>query len=177
MFVLGEKVVYAGHGVANISRLIEKQIGGSITHFFELRFINKDMTILIPTNNLAAVGVRRLSSPENIDAIFKLLSQPAEPLHHELTTSNWNKRNKEYQCRLRTGKLTEIGKIYRDLRHISAQKELSFGEKSLLNQTEALLVEEIAVVGNIGSEKATEQLRAQVGICLQVRQSYTMSTL
>ena len=177
MFVLGETVVYAGHGVAKISRLIEKQIGGSITHFFELRFINKDMTILIPTNNLAAVGVRKLSSPENIDTIFKLLSQPAEPLHHELTTSNWNKRNKEYQCRLRTGKLTEIGKIYRDLRHIAAQKELSFGEKGLLNQTEALLVEEIAVVGNIGAEKAVEQLRAQVGSCLYIRQSYSVSTL
>jgi CarD family transcriptional regulator len=177
MFVLGEKVVYAGHGVAHISRLIEKQIGGSITHFFELRFINKDMTILIPTNNLTTAGVRRLSSPENIDAIFKLLSQPAEPLQHELTTSNWNKRSKEYQCRLRTGKLSEIGKIYRDLRHISTQKELSFGEKSLLSQTEALLVEEIAIVGNIEIEKAIEQLRAQVGVCLPVRQSYTMSTL
>lgn len=177
MFVLGEKVVYAGHGVAKISRVIEKQVGGSVTHFFELRFLNKDMTILIPTDNVAAVGVRRLSSPENIDDIFKLLSQPAEPLHHELTTSNWNKRNKEYQCRLRTGKLTEIGKIYRDLRHISAQKELSFGEKGLLNQTEALLIEEIAVVGNIGTEKAAEKLRAQVSSYIQPRQSYSVSAL
>lgn len=177
MFVLGEKVVYAGHGVAQISRLIEKKIGGSITHFFELRFINKDMTILIPTNNLAAAGVRRLSSPENIDDIFKLLSQPVEPIHHDLTTSNWNKRNKEYQCRLRTGKLTEIGKIYRDLRHIAAQKELSFGEKGLLNQTEALLVEEIAIVENIGTEKAVEQLRSWVGSHMPVRQVYSVNAL
>lgn len=177
MFVLGEKVVYAGHGVAKISRVIEKQVGGSVAHFFELRFLNKDMTILIPTNNVAAVGVRRLSSPENIDDIFKLLSQPAEPSHHELTTSNWNKRNKEYQFRLRTGKLTEIGKIYRDLRYISVQKELSFGEKGLLNQTEALLIEEIAVVGNIGAEKAAEQLRAHVSLYMQPRQTYSATTL
>lgn len=177
MFVLGEKVVYAGHGVAKISRLIERKIGGAVTHFFELRFINKDMTILIPTNNLAAAGVRRLSSLESIGAIFSLLSQPAEPLHHELTTSNWNKRNKEYQSRLRTGKLAEIGKIYRDLRHIAAQKELSFGEKGLLNQTEALLVEEIAIVKNIGAEKAVELLRAQVNSCVPMQQVYSVSTL
>lgn len=177
MFVLGEKVVYAGHGVAKINRIIEKQIGGIITHFFELRFINKDMTILIPTNNLIAVGVRRLSSPENVDAIFKLLSEPAQPLHHELTTSNWNKRNKEYQCRLRTGKLTEIGKIYRDLKHVAAQKELSFGEKSLLNQTELLLAEEIALVGNVGTEKAIELLRTQVGMCMPLKAQYTMTSL
>jgi CarD family transcriptional regulator len=164
MFVLGEKVVYAGHGVAQISRIIEKKIAGSVTHFFELRFINKDMTILIPTHNLATSGVRRLSSPENIDAIFNLLSQPVEQsLHHDLTTNNWNKRNKEYQCRLRTGKLTEIVKIYKDLKHMATHKELSFGEKGLLNQTEALLVEEIAVVENICPEKAVEQLRSRIG--------------
>ena len=162
MFVLGEKVVYAGHGVAKISRVVEKKVGGSTASFFELKFINKDMTILVPMQNLSLVGVRRLSSRESINDIFKILSQPAEYVPNELATSNWNKRNKEYQCRLRTGNLSEICKIYRDLKHMSGQKELSFGEKNLLSQTEALLVEEIAIVENIVEEKAMEQLRSLV---------------
>ena len=161
-FVLGEKVVYAGHGVAEISRVVEKKVAGATANFFELKFLSKDMTILVPTHNLASVGVRRLSSQENINDIFKILSQPPQCVHHELATSNWNKRNKEYQCRLRTGNLSEICKIYRDLRHMSGQKELSFGEKNLLSQTEALLVEEIAIVKCIVEEKAIEQLRLLV---------------
>jgi len=162
MFTLGEKVVYAGHGVAKISRVIEKKVAGSTTSFFELIFLNKDMTILVPTNNLTAVGVRRLSSREKINDIFKLLAQPADLPSYDVTTNNWNKRNKEYQCKLRTGNLSEICKIYRDLRHIAAYKELSFGEKNLLQQTEALLVEEIALVENVGEERAIEQLRSIV---------------
>ncbi len=172
MFVLGEKVVYAGHGVAKISRVIEKKVAGSTTSFFELKFLSKDMTILIPTHNLSAVGVRRLSSRAMIDDIYKLLAQPAvDAPVYDVTTSNWNKRNKEYQCKLRTGNLSEICKIYRDLRHIAASKELSFGEKNLLHQTEALLVEEIALVENVGEEKAIERLRAVVCNSPQSRMS------
>ena len=162
MFVLGDKVVYAGHGVAKISRIVEKEVAGSKTIFFELKFINKEMTVLVPTNNLSAVGVRRLSSRENINDIFTFLSQPATHIPYEATTTNWSRRNKDYQCKLRTGNLSEICKIYRDLKHISEQKELSFGEKTLLSQTEALLVEEISIVQDIVREKAIEQLRSLV---------------
>lgn len=162
MFVLGEKVVYAGHGVAQIHRIIEKQVAGSKTCFFELKFLNKDMTILVPTHNLTTVGVRRLSSRENIDDLFVMLAQPCERATSELVTNNWNKRNKEYQGKLRTGNLREICKIYKDLKNISETKELSFGEKNLLHQTEALLVEEIAIVEDVNEDKAIEQLRALV---------------
>jgi CarD family transcriptional regulator len=162
MFVLGEKVVYAGHGVAKISRIIEKKVAGSITCFFELKFINKDMTILVPTNNLTTVGVRRLSSRENIDSIYKILSEPCVQVVNDLVTTNWNKRNKEYQGKLRSGNLAEICKIYRDIKHIATYKELSFGEKNLLQQTEALLAEEISIVENVIEEKAIEQLRSLV---------------
>ena len=174
MFVLGEKVVYAGHGVAQIHRIIEKQVAGSITSFFELKFLNKDMTILVPTNNLTTVGVRRLSSRENIDDLFRMLAEPCEPATSELTTNNWNKRNKEYQGKLRSGNLREICKIYKDLKNISETKELSFGEKSLLQQTEALLVEEIAIVEDVNEDKAIEQLRALVNRRSFMRQAAQM---
>ena len=42
------------------SASVEKQVAGATTSFFELIFLNKDMTILVPTNNLTAVGVRSL---------------------------------------------------------------------------------------------------------------------
>lgn len=171
MFVLGEKVVYAGHGVAQINRIIEKKVAGSTTSFFELKFLNKDMTILVPMQNVSAVGVRPLSSHENIIDIFKLLAQVSEAASYDGATSNWNKRNKEYQCKLRTGNLSEICKIYRDLRQLAAYKELSFGEKNLLQQTEALLVEEIALVENMGEEKAMERLRSQACQAHQIRNS------
>ncbi len=160
MFTLNEKVVYPGHGVAKINQIVEKKIAGNKVSFFELRFLNKDMTILVPVQTSSSVGIRRLSSHENIDAIFKLLAKPVSKVARELTASNWNKRNKEYQCKLRTGNIQEIGEIYRDLKYIAAKKELSFGEKNLLQQTETLLVEEISLVTKVDEEKATENLRS-----------------
>jgi CarD family transcriptional regulator len=161
MFSLNEKVVYPGHGVAQINRLIKKLIATQETIFYELTFLNKDVTVLVPTHNAEAVGIRPLSSDEHIKDVFKILTAPARRLnHYEFTASNWNKRNKEYQSKLRTGSLRDLSEIYRDLRYIATQKELSFGEKNLLHQTEALLVEEISLVQQLGPEKTIEHLRS-----------------
>lgn len=159
MFNEKDKVVYPGHGVAVINRVLERKIGGQSTQFFELAFINKDMTILVPVDNIESIGIRQLSSESDIGKLFDLFSEPVEPPHSEVAL-NWNKRNKEYQGRIRSGNINEIGQIYRDLRHIERQKELSFGEKNLLQQTEALLAEEIAHACDIGSEVATSHLRS-----------------
>lgn len=160
MFVLDEKVVYPGHGVAKISRILEKSFAGHSTTFFELKFLNKDMTILVPIDNFDLVGIRRLSSLENINEIFRMLAEPVGLIHTESSPSNWNKRNKEYQCKLRTGNLRDICKIYRDLKYISSYKELSFGEKNLLQQTEMLLAQEISLVKKVGEDSTVEQLRS-----------------
>ena len=74
MFDLNEKVIYPGYGVAKINRIVEKKVAGKNTSFFELLFMNKDMTILVPTQNLTSVGIRRLSSCENINSILKKFS-------------------------------------------------------------------------------------------------------
>ncbi len=162
MFTRNEKVVYPGHGVAVINAVIEKKIAGKVSQFFELRFINKEMTILVPTDNAIAVGIRPLSSSDHINDIFKKLAQPTVK-NDEVVLSNWNKRNKGYQEKLRSGDLLAISAIYRDLRHVEYYKELSFGEKHLLLQTESLLVEEISIVNNMEVNRATECLRTLVG--------------
>ena len=159
MFALNEKVVYPGHGVARISCVLEKVVGGNITKFFELTFYSKEMTILVPMDSSRAVGLRRLSSRENIDNALKILAEPVEA-SYDNSSSNWNRRNKEYQCKLRSGNIFDICRIYRDLKHISSKKELSFGEKNLLSKTEMLLAEEIAMVNDSQEEKTIERLRA-----------------
>lgn len=160
MFSVNEKIVYPGHGVAMISQMIEKNVAGHKVCFFELSFLNKDMTILVPVESLSTNGMRRLSSVKIIDEILNMLTQPIAKDVNELTASNWNKRNKEYQNKLRTGSIYEIGCVYRDLKYISTQKELSFGEKNLLHQTELLLAQEISLVKKVNQDKAIEQLRS-----------------
>lgn len=163
MFSVYDKVVYPGHGVAQIQRIVEKNVSGAVITFYELTFLHKDVTVLVPTDNAEVVGIRPLSSQENLKDIFHILSKPSQrSTQYEFTTSNWNKRNKEYQLKLRTGSLKELSEIYRDLRFIETQKELSFGEKNLLQQTETLLVEEIALVQKSEHDKTAAQIRALI---------------
>lgn len=160
MFVVGDKVVYPGHGVAQITAIIEKNIGGTSTTYYELKFLTKDVTILVPTINAQMVGIRPLSSDDHISDVFKILATPAKRIsHYEFTASTWNKRNKDYKLKMGRGGLKDLTEIYRDLRFIETQKELSFGEKNLLTQTESLLIEEIALVKKCAEESIAEELR------------------
>lgn len=163
MFALNEKVVYPGHGVARVSAIFERIVGGRVTHFYELKFIHKEMTILVPVDNLACVGVRCVCAPNTIRELFTILTAPMikDPMD-ELTISSWNKRSKKYHALLRSGDLLEVAKIYRDLRYIALHKELSFGERALLAQAEILLAEEIALVESVDHEAAIQRLRSLV---------------
>ena len=130
-------------------------------NYFELKFLNKDMTVLVPTHCINAMPIRPLSSRENVHDAMRVLAQPARKLgSYEFTASSWNKRHKEYQTKLRAGGLRELSEIYRDLRFIEMQKELSFGEKNLLCQIEQLLAEEISLVEHLEREAAIMQLRS-----------------
>lgn len=175
MFFLHQKVVYPGHGVAYVNRIIEKQVGTGNAAFYELTFLNKDMTILVPVNNIESIGLRCLSSADDIHSIFKNLSKPERKLSpFEFSASSWNKRHKEYQLRLRRGTLEDLSAIYKDLRTIEAQKKLSFGEKSILQKTEGLLVEEITVVQEVEIEKTVQKLRE---LCLTSAVQQTQASL
>jgi len=158
MFSLKEKVVYPGHGVAQIDRIVEKNIGGCSTKFFELTVLSTRMTVLVPVDNLRETGIRRISSSENIEHMFKLLEEPTEK-KSDAAIANWSKKNKAYQCAIRTGDLEEVCRIYRELTSIAGHKELSFGEKNLLHKTENLLVEEISVATQMPEDSARNRLR------------------
>lgn len=158
MFLVNEKVVYPGYGVALISKLVKRLVSGRQTSFYELKFFNKDMAVLVPEDRLEAVGIRRLSSESDLEEMFKILSQPLDRGEYEVGFNNWNKRNKKYQLNLRSGDILKICHIYKDLAWISQTKELSFGERSLKAKIEQLLIEEIAVVKNINKDKALKYL-------------------
>jgi CarD family transcriptional regulator len=161
MFKLNDSVVYPGHGVAVVEEIIEKNFSGSAIQFLKLTFLFKDMTILVPMYNIVNTGIRYPESPETIQEIIEELSKKSEKKFESIdfTPSGWNRRNKDYQLRMQSGKLLEIAKIYRDIMHISQQKDLSFGERTLLQSVEELLVQELLVVTKKDRELVVQMLR------------------
>jgi len=161
MFDCGEKVVYPGHGVAVVEEVIEKTVGGNKINFLKLTFLFKDMTILVPTYNIDSIGIRKPCTKKiACESIDELSKKPIKKLVSiDFTPSGWNRRNKDYQHKIQSGLLVEIIKIYRDLMYISQQKELSFGERTLLQSTEDLIVQELQIVYDSSKESAIQQIR------------------
>lgn len=162
MFNVGERVVYPGHGVAVIKNIVTKKIGKAETHFYELRFVNKEVTVLVPVEKANTVGIRSLCTIEHVALVYKILSGPYVPAHCDAAIENWNKRSKKYMGKMRTGDLRELGAIYHYLQHIGKRKELSFGEKLVLTQAESILVEEISLVENMAKEAVIEHVRSLI---------------
>ncbi len=162
MFQLNDKVVYPGHGVAVIEEIIERNVAGAAINFIKLNFLFKDMTILVPVYNIDAVGIRMPNSIEAADIILKeLYNKPERKLESlDFTPSGWNKRNKEYQMKIQGGNLLDLIKIYRDVMYIAQMKDLSFGERTLLQNIEELVVQELQIVKNVDKELVVQEIRS-----------------
>ena len=167
MSSINDTVVYPGYGVAVIKRGLEKNIGGSIVKLYELQFMSKDVTILIPIEGFNNAGIRQLSTPKELFSIFEIFCYP---LSHselmEITMSSWNRRSKEYQNRIRKGSLAELATIYRDFKNVEKHKTLSFGEKTIMLQVESLLAEECAIIEGRNINEVVEEIRLCCQACV-----------
>lgn len=156
MFRIGAKVVYPGHGVGVIESIQEKHIQGVKHEFFVLRILENDMAIMIPTDNVTSMGLRPVMGKEMVRRVYRILRtrKPIGDLTH------WNRRYREYHEKIRTGSIVEIAKILRDLLVLRSAKELSFGERTMLDTARNLLVKELAIASEHSEEKILAELRA-----------------
>lgn len=162
MFNLKDTVVYPGHGVAIVEEIIEKKVGDQAVRFFKLKFLCKEMTILLPLNNMQSCGVRYPSDKLLIKKVFDLLYKESDKKlqYLDFTPSGWNRRNKDYQLKIQSGSILDMAYVYRDLMTVAQQKELSFGERKLLGLAEDLLSQEIFAVTDQPHATVLDQLHA-----------------
>ena len=155
-FKKGEKVVYPAHGVAVIDDIQIRVISGTERKFYMLRILGTEkMTIMIPTENVEAVGLRRVIGKDTVTKIYKILRQKKV----EGDSQTWNRRYREYTEKIKTGSPLEIAKVLRDLLVLKGDKELSFGERKMLDTARSLLVKELSIAKSHPEEKIMEELK------------------
>ncbi len=74
-------------------------------------------------------------------------------------SQTWNRRYREYTEKIKTGSPLEIAKVLRDLLVLKGDKELSFGERKMLDTARSLLVKELSIAKAHPEEKIMEELR------------------
>jgi len=155
MFKVGEKVVYPAHGVGVIESIQARVVSGTEKQFYMLRIMDSDMTIMIPTENVDTVGLRRVIGKEMVNKVYKILREKRV----EIDQQTWNRRYREYTEKIKTGSVLEIAKVLRDLFVLKGDKELSFGERKMLDTARNLLVKELSIARSHPEEKIMEELK------------------
>jgi CarD family transcriptional regulator len=154
MFKEGDLAVYPAHGVGIIERIETQEISGARQAFYVMRILENNMIIMIPTQNVDNVGLREIIGRSEIPKLYSILKK------RDVTVDNqtWNRRYREYMEKIKTGSVYEVAEVYRDLLMLKVEKELSFGERKMLDTARNLLVKEISLAKHVEEEQIEKDL-------------------
>ena len=156
MFKVGDLAVYPAHGVGIIEAIENKEIMGCKQPFYVMKIMGNNMTIMIPKHGARSVGLRELISKDEIPKVYDILRERDVIVDKQ----TWNKRYKEYWEKIKTGSAYEIAKVLRDLLRLKIDKDLSFGERKMMDTAKSLLVKEISIASDSEEVKIEKDLNA-----------------
>jgi CarD family transcriptional regulator len=132
-----------------------------------MRILETKMIIMIPSSNAANVGLRQIIDQDEVSKIFSILKKRDISVNGNQT---WNRRYRDYMDKIKSGSVFEVAEVYRDLTTIKQDKELSFGERKMLDTARGLLVKEISLAKNMNEEDVERDIRSNVFVQTQDKQ-------
>ena len=159
MFKVGDMAVYPAHGVGVIEGVESKEISGATLSFYMLRILETDITIMVPIKNIDKVGLRALIGKKDIPKIYAILNEKGRRGDNQ----TWNRRYREYMEKIKTGSLFEVAQVLRELVGLKKLKELSFGERKVLDTARVLLVKELALAARKKEAAVEKEIDAILG--------------
>ena len=154
-FHVGDLAVYPAHGVAQIIGVETREISSSKQTFYILKILDNGMKIMIPTKNAGAVGLRELIRADEVDEVFEILKSREVSVEGQ----TWNRRYREYMEKIKTGSVFEIAEVLRDLYLLKGDKDLSFGERKMLDTARSLLIKELAIAKDCDEQDVEMDLK------------------
>ena len=98
--------------------------------------------------------MRELIRADEVDEVFAILKSREVAVEGQ----TWNRRYREYMEKIKTGSVFEIAEVLRDLSLLKHDKDLSFGERKMLDTAKSLLIKELAVAKSAKEEKIAREL-------------------
>jgi CarD family transcriptional regulator len=154
-FKVGDNAVYPGHGVGRVVAIDTKEILGNKQTFYSISILDSGMKIMVPKDNAEAVGLRPIISKEEAAKVIEILKQTDVKIDNQ----TWNRRYREYMEKIKTGSVYEIAEVLRDLFLLKVDKELSFGERKMLDTARSLLLRELSLATGADHLREQEEVR------------------
>lgn len=161
MFRINDYVVYPSHGVGKVVAIEEQLIADAPLEMFVINFEKYKMTLRVPVSKAESVGMRSLSTPEEVEKAMKTLKGRAR-----VKRAMWSRRAQEYEQKINSGDLIMIAEVVRDLHRNDEQREQSYSERQLYEAALERLTREFAAVDDgdedVAQAKIHEVLESRV---------------
>ncbi len=154
MFKVGDMAVYPAQGVGVIEAIESRDFMGNRRDYYVMAIMGNGMKIMIPIDSADDVGLREVILENDIPKIYEILRTKNVPVDKQ----TWNKRYREYLEKIKTGSVFEIAGVLRDLLILKCDKNLSFGERKMMDTAKNLLIKEISVVTKMEETKIEQEL-------------------
>lgn len=154
MFSEGDMAVYPAHGVGVIKSVETQTVAGTDQKFYVLEILDNNMTIMIPTANSENVGLRAIVSKQEVEKVLDILADRDV----EIGSQTWNRRYRDYMEKIKTGSVHEVAAVLRDLFLLSVDKDLSYGERKMLDTAKGLLVKEISLAQDVEEDMISRKI-------------------
>jgi CarD family transcriptional regulator len=154
MFKKGDLAVYPAHGVGIIETIETKEISGFSQDFYVIRILDNNMKIMVPTQNVKSVGLREIIGRKEVPRLYSILKKRDMVIDNQ----TWNRRYRDYMDKIKTGSVFEVAEVYRDLLMLKEDKDLSFGERKMLDTARNLLVKEISLAKKVEEKQIEKDL-------------------
>jgi len=151
---VGDKAVHPQQGLGEVILIEDREIGGTKQSFYVLRILDKNSRVMVPVNSPS--GLRSVMSDAEAEAVLNTMR--AKEVAVDLQP--WSRRFRAYTEMIKSGLPHEVAKVLRDMYRLKFDKDLSFGERRLLDQAKSLLMKELAAAKQITEADLLVQVAA-----------------
>jgi CarD family transcriptional regulator, regulator of rRNA transcription len=147
VFAEGDLVVYPNHGAGYVAGVEEKTVLGESRRYYIVYIANGDLTLNIPADG--DTDLRPCADEEGVAGALEILREAPEEM-----PDHWNHRLKHNQEKIRSGEISRVAEVVRDLSAYGGEHGLSTGERNLLTKARRILISEVAMCKNLAAEEA-----------------------
>ncbi|MCB9550488.1 MAG: CarD family transcriptional regulator [Myxococcales bacterium] len=160
-FTVGDIAVYQGQGIGRITDISTMEVAGASLEFYTVH-MDSGTIVRVPTHKADDVGLRSPIDPQDVPAVYGILKADAD----RPADKTWNRRYRAYSEKLRSGSVEDLAQVTRDLYRLQDGKDLSFGERQMLEQARTLLVKELSLATRRDEGEIAQEIEAVFNIGL-----------
>jgi CarD family transcriptional regulator len=155
VFVVGDSVFSPAHGLGEVVAIERREVDGGVRDVYVIVIMVQGTAIrmVVPVQGARTVGLRRPINRKTAASLLDVFKEPRSAVEG----IPWVRQHRHYQQLLHSGSAEEVARVMRDLLRLRLRKDLSFGQRQLLDSARRMLVKEVALA--FGDTEASVERR------------------